>query len=97
MGSHYDVMWLIVSHITRPLQVIINFHWLIVLGLMIMIVDDVKTFAHDSYEQITYFMGFDWWTDIAQLTQKSELIDLTLWVIMSQKGHVMQGKISYQA
>jgi len=40
--------------------VIVNFHWLIVLGLMIVTVDDVKTFAHDSYEQITYLMGFDW-------------------------------------
>ena len=47
---------------------IINFHWLIVLGLMIVTVDDVKTFAHDSYEQITYL-----WVLISELTLHSGL------------------------
>jgi len=33
---------------------------------------------YDSFEHMTWFMGFDWLKDVAQLTQASQLMDFML-------------------
>jgi len=43
---------------------------------------------------MTWFMGFDWLKDVAQLTQASQLMDFMLWLTMSDRGWVMKGNES---
>jgi len=99
---HYNVIWLIGSHMT-PYLWVLDILWLFdSLGLMIIMSDDVWL-SHltqimspgfhvtDLFEHLTWFMSFDWLKNIAQSTHESQIMDFTLWLTMSNRGCMTWG------
>ena len=40
---------------------------------------------------MTYGLSYDWFKYVAQLTHGSQLMDFTLWLAMSHRGHGTRG------
>ena len=47
--------------------------------------------ACDSFEQMTWFICYDWLTVYRAVTHMSHLMDFALWLIMSHRSYVTRG------
>ena len=96
---HYDVDWLIVFHndgaVARHLLVVICWliHdsrlWSYDVWLLHMTHSYESWVSHmwPDWGHMICFISFDWFWYVAQLTHRSQLMDFTLWLVMSHESY----------